>query len=330
MQRVRGGERVVHRVPVAEVVLHVEAGDAQRRRVRERAAELRRGRHRSRSRRGARRRRARDLGEELPRELGDVGEAAVAGGARRQMAASSRGCVWAISTGRSCGWRHVPLCSDQVADGGTAHQRGEHVGCGRLAQVLERLERLVGEVDGVTAVDEDVVGDGGEHHALRRRRARPVPPARSRARARPRRPSGSRRTGGTTRRAGPVRISSAVSNGAQREAGRVVARVAGDEREPVHQRERAVGSSSVGSTFAIAMSTVSPAPQPAVAVARAEGDAARTISSGGDPGVEQPEHRLRDHEREPRLEPVVEPLDAGGRSDRRRGARRRARRCRRR
>ena len=36
----RGGERVVHGVPVAVVVLHVEPRDAQRGRVRERAAEL--------------------------------------------------------------------------------------------------------------------------------------------------------------------------------------------------------------------------------------------------------------------------------------------------
>ena len=44
--------------------------------------------------------------------------------------------------------------------GGLGHQRREHVR-GRLpAEVFDHLERLVGEVDGVTAVDEDVVGDG--------------------------------------------------------------------------------------------------------------------------------------------------------------------------
>ena len=40
VQRVGGGERVVDGVPVAEVVLHVEAGDAQRGGVGEGAAEL--------------------------------------------------------------------------------------------------------------------------------------------------------------------------------------------------------------------------------------------------------------------------------------------------
>ncbi len=49
---------------------------------------------------------------------------------------------------------------------GAAHEGGQHVGGGVAADVAERLEGLVGEVDGVAAVDEDVVGDGGEHHAL--------------------------------------------------------------------------------------------------------------------------------------------------------------------
>ncbi len=40
MQRVGGGERVVHGVPVAVVVLDVEAQDPQRGRIRERASEL--------------------------------------------------------------------------------------------------------------------------------------------------------------------------------------------------------------------------------------------------------------------------------------------------
>jgi hypothetical protein len=30
--------------------------------------------------------------------------------------------------------------------------------------VGERLEGLVGEVEGVASVDEHVIGDGGEHH----------------------------------------------------------------------------------------------------------------------------------------------------------------------
>ena len=72
VQAVRGGERVVHGVPVAVVVLRVEPHDAQRGGERERASEL--------LGRGAAGHRAQErvdhrigvVGEELPPEVGDV------------------------------------------------------------------------------------------------------------------------------------------------------------------------------------------------------------------------------------------------------------------
>ena len=240
VQRVGGGERVVHRVPVAEVVLHVEARDAERRRVRERAPELRgvgtgldRVEERVDDVLGM-------LVEELPREPGDVGEAAVAGGARGD---------GGVEPGLRLGDQHrqVLRMSPGAAllrpgrGGGTAHHRGEHVGCGLLAHVPERLERLVGEVDGVPAVDEDVVGDGGEHHALH-----VADRARFRQRGREHELGRVARTG-LDEAAVPLGEPdpfdlAAVVERAQGEARRVVAGVAGDEREPVHQRQRTVAA----------------------------------------------------------------------------------------
>ncbi len=165
VQRVRGGEGVVDGVPVAEVVLHVEAGDAQRGGVGEGPAELVGiGAGGERVEQGV------DnmfgvVVEELPGEAGHVGERAVPGGAR-------------VDGGVEAGLRARDQLGEvvRVAPGAgllrpggqrrAAHEGGQHVGGGVAADVAERLEGLVGEVDGVTAVDEDVVGDGGEHHAL--------------------------------------------------------------------------------------------------------------------------------------------------------------------
>ena len=58
--------------------------------------------------------------------------------------------------------------------------------------------------------------------------------------------------------------------------------------------------------FAIATSVVSPAPQPGIAVAGAELDAGAHDLARLDAGVEQPEHRLRDDERDVLLEPVAQ------------------------
>ena len=250
------------------------------------------------------------LVEELPREPGDVGEAAVAGGARGD---------GGVEPGLRLGDQHrqVVRMSPGAAllrpgrGGGTAHHRGEHVGCGLLAHVPERLERLVGEVDGVPAVDEDVVGDGGEHHALH---------IADRARFRQR---GREHELGRVARTGfdesavplgepdPFDLAAVVER-AQGEARRVVAGVAGDEREPVHQRQRTVRLIEHGEHVRHRDEHGETGTPSAVAVARAEGDAAPHDLVGGDPGLEQPQHRLRQHQREPRLQAVVEPLEEMG------------------
>ena len=259
VQRVGGGERVVHGVPVAVIVLHVEARDAQRGRVRDRAADLllvgagaQRVEQRGRD----------DLGivvEELPAERADVveppaprpalGERVVE---RLDRAPGERGVVVRVA----------PLAELLGArrGRGLAHERGQDLARRVLAEVLDRLERLVREVDGVAAVDEHVVGDGREHHRLD-----VGEPARLRER-------GLERALGRVGRAGvdeaPVPAPEPVDRHvlrlerADREARRVVARVARDEREAVHERERLVVGSSCGSRLAIATSTVRPAPHP--------------------------------------------------------------------
>ena len=85
---------------------------------------------------------------------------------------------------------------------GLAHERGQDLARRVLAEVLDRFERLVREVDGVTAVDEHVVGDGREHHRLHVGEPARARRARSRACARPRRRNGCRRSAGTSCRAG--------------------------------------------------------------------------------------------------------------------------------
>ena len=239
MQRVRGGEGVVDRVPVAEVVLHVETGDAQRGRVGDGAPELlgvgtggERVEERVDDALGV-------VGEELPGEPGDVGEPAVPGGAGGDRGVEA-GLRARDQLGEVVRVSPRPALLRPAGRGGAAHERGQHVGARRPAHVAERLERLVGEVDGVAAVDEDVVGDRGEHHALDVAERHRTRRAQSSARARRRRRSGSRRTAGTTRASRAGSISAIVVEWAHREARRMVASVAGDEREAVHERERAV------------------------------------------------------------------------------------------
>ncbi len=312
MQRVRSGEGVVDGVPVAEVVLHVEAGDAQRGGVGEGAAELvgiRAG--------GERVEQGVDdaLGvvvEELPGEAGHVGERAVPGGA---------GVDGGVEAGLGAGDELGEVV--RVAPGagllrprgrrGAAHEGGQHVRGGVAADVAERLEGLVGEVDGVAAVDEDVVGDGGEHHALDVAECTlsgerggehelggvggagldeaPVP---------------RRETGRLVRTAS---VFGEVVEGAHREAGRVVAGVAGDEGEAVHEREGAVVGRERREHVGHGDEHGEAGAPAGVAVAGAEGDAAAHDLVGGDAGFEEAEHRLGQHEREAELEAVVETLE---------------------
>ena len=76
VQCVRRGERVVHGVPVAVVVLDVKASDAQRGRVRDRPPELLLGRRPPRVRRASARDHLGIVVEESPSERADVGEGA--------------------------------------------------------------------------------------------------------------------------------------------------------------------------------------------------------------------------------------------------------------
>ena len=261
MQPVRGGERVVHGVPVAVVVLHVEAHDAERGRVGDRPADLLLvGSGAQRVEQGGRD----HLGivvEELPAERADVGELA-------------RGAIAALGeragerVDRAAGERGVVVRMAPLAElfrarggGGLAHQCRQDLAGGVLAEVFDRLERLVGEVDRVAAVDEHVVGHGREHHRPRRRPAGPARRARSRACARRRPTSGCRRSGGTSRRGDrPVRLASRARR--PRSAARDCACRA--RRTSARARARAPGrrASSWGSRLAIATSTVRPAPQP--------------------------------------------------------------------
>ena len=148
MQRVRRGERVVHRVPVAEVVLHVEAHDPQRRRVGERATELFGCASGS---EGVEDRADDLLGilvEEPPGEAGDVvvlAEARAAlglGGRQRRLGAPSE--AQQVMRMTPLGELLGALRARGLAYEGGQHQRGR-VG----ADVAEGFERLVREVERV-------------------------------------------------------------------------------------------------------------------------------------------------------------------------------------
>jgi hypothetical protein len=67
-----------------------------------------------------------------------------------------------IMPARSWGKRHDPLSSLRVAEAVPATKVGNNR-CPFPSEVFEHLERLVGEVDGVATVEEDMVGDSGEH-----------------------------------------------------------------------------------------------------------------------------------------------------------------------
>ena len=104
VQRVRGGERVVHGVPVAVVVLHVEARDAQRGRVRDRRG---RAPRRSAPARSASSERVGDgfgiVVEQLPAERADVGELAACGRPSAACSAAPRSSLPRARRGRAGG-----------------------------------------------------------------------------------------------------------------------------------------------------------------------------------------------------------------------------------
>ena len=198
-----------------------------------------------------------------------------------------------------------PRLLGAVGERGLTHERRQELGRGLAPHVVERLERLVGEVERVTAVDEHVVGDRGEDHALdvgaarvagERGREHPLGGVRRTRVDEPPvptlQPAGRRGAVGAQRR--------------EREPRRMVAGVARHEREPVHERERVVLGREVrqevrhcnehGQTRAPALGSVA-GPE----VETDPHDLARRLTR-----LEQTEHRLGDHQRESLLQAVLE------------------------
>ena len=168
----------------------------------------------------------------------------------------------------------------------------------------ERLERLVGEVDRVTPVDEDVIGHGREHHRFRVADVRGVH-ERGREHA-------FGRVGGAGLDEAPVPLREPVDGHAvarqraDREARRATARVARDEGEAVHERERAIVGIEMGEEVGHRDEHGEAGAPAGIAVARAEVDAGPHDLARLDARVEQPEHRLGDDERDVLLEPLAQ------------------------
>ncbi len=205
---------------------------------------------------------------------------------------------------------------------------GSTSGARVLAEVLERLERLVREVDRVAAVDEDVIGDRREHHRLdRRRAARSSASAVSsvRSAASDERVSMKRRYHCASRSDGNARR---VGSGPTGKRGAWLRGVVRDEREAVHERERAVVGVEVGEQVRHRDEHgEAGAPPAARGTCVPKSTPVRTISARADARFEQPEHRLGDHERDALLEPVAQTvLEVPDRIARRRGRARTRRR----
>ena len=181
------------------------------------------------------------VGEELPPELVDrdvlIGQPTASPlplHATRRASRSSARCTSAVEVVRV-----APLAALLRAGcrRGLPHQGRQHGHRRAGADVAERFERLVREVDGVATVDEDVVGHRREHHPFdifgvaRRDRG------------------GERTFGGVGRprldeAAVPLAEtlgSTPSSSGSSANRGGCAARVARHEDEPVRERERAVG-----------------------------------------------------------------------------------------
>ena len=200
------------------------------------------------------------FGQERPRQLGDAAVVVEPVGRAGGEPLGQRGGRRVIRPARSWGKRHDPRSSLRLADGGLGHQRRQDVGCPFPSQVVEHLERLVGEVDGVAAVEEDVVGDRGEHEVGDRGGVQRGD-GRWPACARRRRPIGSRRSAGTSRSSRSAG-SAPPSGSSGKRGGRPRVSRETNARPWTSARPRSAGS-RWGSTLAIAVSTVRPAPHPA-------------------------------------------------------------------
>ena len=264
---------------------------------------------------------------------GIVGEDAATPRPATSAYAAGAGCrAWRASRSatRSCGWRQARRLLRALGRGGLLHERRQRRDAAVSAPTcVERFERLVGEVDRVATVDEHVIGDRGEHHRVRPRRGRRAVERGGEHALGPVGRRGCRRTGGTSSReplAGDRRRSRA---GRRPSAAGALAVSRGEERAG-RARARAARSSASrwGSTFAIATSTVRPAPHPVLRLRDAVLDAGATIAVGPTPWSSSPSTAFADHEREVVFEAVAQPPLRGARPGRR--SARRARRTRRR
>ncbi len=174
-------------------------------------------------------------------------------------------------------------------------------------KVVEHLERLVGEVDRVASIEEEVVGRGHPHerrHAVgflalgRGRRQYPlscVPVARLDEPSVP----------GQEPVSGHSRL-----QGGQWEPGRPAARVSGHERQPVHKGERPVFGFEVRQHIGHGREHGEASAPPRVTVTDAEGHAG---PDGGQSGrlraqrFAQPEDRLRNYQRQTLFQPLFQP-----------------------
>ena len=244
------------------------------------------------------------VGEELPPEFGDVliGQLAAQ---RFAFTPRSRQTLVGAQHERGEVVRVAPLAAllRTRSRGRLAHERRQHGAGGVGADVAERLERLVREVDGVAAVDEDVVGHRREHHPFD-------------VLGVARRDRGGERTLGGVRRPGldeaavPLAETlgiDAVVERVEPEPRRLIARVARHEDEPVREREAAVGLVEVRQEVGHRDEHGEPRAPAVPPVARAEVEPDLHDVGRLHPGLEQPEHGLRDHEREPVFETLLQP-----------------------
>ncbi len=170
----------------------------------------------------------------------------------------------------------------------------------------ERLDRLVGEVEGVAAVDEDVVGHRGEQHLLDLGEGHPL------------RERGAEHPLGRVRGSGPDLAPVPLGEprrgqrvGGERrdvETGRVPAGVVRHGAERVDEGGRPVGGREVVEHVRHRDERGEPGAPARGAVADPERESGADQLGGVDTGVEQPEHRLGDHERQAVLEALAEPV----------------------
>ena len=188
-----------------------------------------------------------------------------------------------------------------------ADESGQHLRRGRRPHVGERLEGLVGEVERVAPVDEHVVGDRGEHHPFDRARSAIAERGGQR---RGQDPLGGVARPGVDETSVPAGQALGRDVGApqlvDREPGRAVAGVPGDERQAVDQCERPVVLLEVGQQIGHRHEHREPGAPPRLPVRGAEVDAGPHDLDRVDAGTQKPEHGLGDDQREPVLQPVLQ------------------------